>query len=452
MSADGNTLAVGAVSEDSSTNGVNGDETDNSAIDSGAVYVFTRDNSGVWIQQAYIKASNTDTIDRFGSSLALSGDGVTLAVGAWGEGSIATGINGDQTDTSANAAGAVYVYTRDNGGVWTQQAYVKASNTDASGDFFGFDVALSTDGDTLAVGAVFEDSAATGVNGNQTDNSAFNAGAAYVFTRDGGGVWAQQAYVKASNTDSDDAFASSLALSGDGDTLAVSSVTEDSSATGVNGNQTDNSANAAGAVYVYTRDTGGVWTQQAYVKASNTDSDDGFASGLALSGDGDTLAVGSGNEDSSATGVNGDQMDNSANAAGAVYVYTRNTGDVWTQQAYVKASNTGADDLFGVDVAVSTDGDTLAVAATLEDGPAGEINTGAVYVFIRGSGGVWTQQAYVKASNTGSDDWFGQSVTLSGDGGTLAMGSPNEDSSAAGVNGDQTDNSDTDAGAAYVLR
>ena len=130
-------------------------------------------------QEAYIKASNTDADDFFGRSVALSGDGNTLAVGADREASAATGVNGDQTDNSAFGAGAVYVFTRDSGGVWTQQAYVKASNTDAD-DTFG-SVALSDDGNTLAVTTVEEASAATGVNGDQADNSASHAGAVYVF-------------------------------------------------------------------------------------------------------------------------------------------------------------------------------------------------------------------------------------------------------------------------------
>jgi hypothetical protein len=90
-------------------------------------------------------------------------------------------VNGDQADNNARFAGAVYVFARDTGGVWTQQAYVKASNTDAGEDFFGQSMALSGDGNTLAVGAFGERSAATGVNGDQADNSASAAGAVYVF-------------------------------------------------------------------------------------------------------------------------------------------------------------------------------------------------------------------------------------------------------------------------------
>ena len=97
--------------------------------------------------------------------------------------------------------------------------YFKASNTGAD-DLFGHSIALSADGNTLAVGAVYEDSAATGIGGNQADNSAIDSGAVYVFTR-AGSSWSQQAYFKASNTDAGDGFGDSLALPSDASTLAV---------------------------------------------------------------------------------------------------------------------------------------------------------------------------------------------------------------------------------------
>jgi hypothetical protein len=140
-------------------------------------------------QQAYLKASNSDAFDLFGYSVAIDGD--TLAIGAYLEDSSARGVNGNQNDESTPDAGAVYVFVRTNG-IWTQQAYLKASNTEIEDPFdinrgddrFGWSVAI--DGDTLVVGAYFEDSAADGVNGNQADNSTPDAGAVYVFVRTGG--------------------------------------------------------------------------------------------------------------------------------------------------------------------------------------------------------------------------------------------------------------------------
>ena len=309
IALNGDTLVVGAWLEDSNATGINGNQADNSAGVSGAVYVFTR-SPGVWSQEAYLKPSSTGGSKAFGWSVALNGN--TLAVGAPAEASNATGINGNEADTSLPASGAVYVFTR-TAGVWSQQAYIKASNPNIN-DNFGTNVAI--DGDTLAVGSNNEDSNATGINGNQADNSATDSGAVYVFTRTAS-VWSQQAYLKASNTELGDQFGIRLALSSN--TLAVSAYREDSNATGINGNQADNSASNSGAVYVFTR-TAGVWSQQAYVKASNTEAADGFGGSLALSGN--TLAASAPNKDSNATGVDGNQADNSASGAGAVYVLT----------------------------------------------------------------------------------------------------------------------------------
>ena len=149
---------------------------------------------------------------------------------------------------------------------------------------FGRSVAVS--GDTVVVGADGEESNATGINGDQDDNSASYAGAAYVFVRNGA-IWTQQAYLKASNTDTFDRFGISVAVSGD--TVVVGAFYESSNATGVNGDQNDNSAQYAGAVYVFVRD-GTTWTQQAYLKASNTDMGDEFGASVAVSGD--TVVVG----------------------------------------------------------------------------------------------------------------------------------------------------------------
>src|SRR5882672_524901 len=125
-------------------------------------------------------------------------------------------------------------------------AYLKASNprADAKLGFgsalTGRTLAVSRDGNTIAVAAPDEGSGATGINGNQKDDSASGAGAVYVFTRNSG-KWAQQAYVKASNTDAYDSFGFTLSLSGDGNTLAVGATREDSAAHGINGNGADNS-------------------------------------------------------------------------------------------------------------------------------------------------------------------------------------------------------------------
>ena len=180
MSADGAVLAVGAPRDASNAAGVNGDSDNNAASDAGAAYVFVR-SATTWTQEAYFKASNPDPLDSFGLQIALSADGATLAVGAYGEDGGGTGLN-QPSNVFASDAGAVYVFERVSSD-WTQQSYVKAWNSEA-GDHFGVAVALSADGGTLAVGAVGEDSSRVGTVRSvpdNDDNSASSSGAVYLY-------------------------------------------------------------------------------------------------------------------------------------------------------------------------------------------------------------------------------------------------------------------------------
>jgi hypothetical protein len=434
VSLSGDTLAVGALGEASNARGVNGNQANNSASFAGAVYVFVRNaTTGTWSQQAYLKASNTETGDEFGISVSLSGN--TLAVGASSEDS---GTASNQNSNAVQDSGAAYVFVR-NGTTWSQQAYLKASSTRP---FAHFGTAVALSGDTLAVGAPGE---------NISDDL---AGTVYVFQRSGT-RWTQQASLQASNADAFDGFGQSLALSGD--TLAVGAPGEDSAATGVNGNQNDNSVLDSGAAYVFVRN-GTTWSQQAYLKASNTMTQLGagaaFGSSISLSGE--TLAVGSNLESGGAS------------HAGAVYVFVRSAAQ-WTQQAYLEASNINANDHFGDAVVIS--GDQLVVGATQEASIATGINgnqsdnsapaAGAAYLFTR-SAGVWTQQSYLKASNTGPsiidrtgdrpplNDRFGMGLALSGT--TLVVGAFLEFGGSTGFNGNQADDSKRRAGAIYIFQ
>jgi uncharacterized repeat protein (TIGR01451 family) len=437
----GDTVVVGARNEASNATGVNGNQGNNSAPKAGAAYVFVR-GAGGWSQQAYLKASNTEAGDEFGYAVAISGD--TIIVGAPLEDGNATGANGNQSDNSTPDSGAAYVFVR-NGSTWSQQAYIKSSNPDIA-DLFGWSVGIS--GDTAVAGAWLEASKATGINGDQSDNSAVVSGAAYVFGRNAGN-WNQQAYLKASNTDAADSFGFSVAIAGE--TILVGAPFEAGNATGVNGNQNDNTAGASGAVYAFARQAG-IWTQQAYLKASNTGAGDLFGWSVAISED--TMIVGAPLESSDATGINGNQNDNSASVAGAAYVFARSAG-LWNQQAYVKASNTDIADLFGWSVGIS--GDRAVVGAQGESSDATGVNgnqynntavfSGAAYAFVR-LAGMWSQQAYLKASNPDGADTFGITVAISGD--TILVGAPSEASDSTGVNGSQSNNA-PGAGAAYIF-
>ena len=405
----------------------------------------------------YFKASNSGARDLFGSRIALSARGDTLAVGAPDEDGSAVGANGEQADEGARNSGAVYVFTRAEGGGWRQQAYLKASNTGAD-DAFGSAVSLSADGRTLLVGAPLESSAATGGVGNEADNSLRLSGAAYVFEREASGDWRQRAYLKASNAGELDKFGSQLAISGDANTLAIGAPGEASAATGIDGDQADDSQVQSGAVYVFAREAGG-WRQQHYLKASNSALSDSFGDSLALSATGDTLAVGASGEDSAASGVDGDQANNARFASGALYMFVR-SGQTWRQQAYLKTTYPSDLSGFGQRLALSADGHTLAAGASREnsaatgvDGPQNDTTapqSGAVLVFSREQGR-WQQQAYLKASNTNAGDWFGASVSLSGDGRLLAVGAVHECSTARGLDGDQLDNAGSANGAVYLF-
>jgi predicted amidohydrolase YtcJ len=214
-------------------------------------------------------------------------------------------------------------------------------------------------------------------------------------------------------------------------------------------------------VYLFAR-TGNTWAQQAYVKPSNIDAGDMFGYSVSLSADGYTLAVGSFDEDGSGRGVN-PPSDNRNAGSGAIYVFAR-VASTWSQQAYIKPSNSEPQDSFGVQLALSDDGGTLLAGSLDEDCRATGVNApgcdndwdadlsmGAAYVFVR-AGAAWSQQAFLKASNTGPNDWFGARVALSGDGNTAAIGAPFEDSGAKGVNGRQDDESASQAGAVYLFR
>jgi len=432
LSADGQTLAVGAPDE----HGANADPDNKTGFANGAVYVFTRSN-GHWQQTAYLKASNTDPYDRFGFSVTLSADGQTLAVGAPGEGSVGP----DPLEDNGSDNGAVYVFTRI-GDAWQQTAYLKAAVTDPA-DKFGDSLAisaLSVDGQTLVIGAPGEDGATSDPN----DNNGADNGAVYVFTRSGD-TWQQRAFLKAAVTDQYDNFGDSLSLSADGLTLAVGAAGENSATTDPHNNGSLDS----GAAYVFTR-SGDAWQQQAFLKATVTGGNDLFGSSLALSPDGRALAIGAPGEYSAGT----DPLDNSGVEIGAAYIFTRSGDTWQQQAylkafntgLYDRFGTSLALSAGGQRLVVGAPGERSNGSNPLDD--SGLAN-GAAYVFTR-SGDTWLHQAYVKAPNTGAYDHFGASLALSSDGQTLAVGADREGSAATGIGGAQGDDSAPDAGAVYL--
>lgn len=400
-------------------------------------------NIGATEQTNYFKAFNADASDQFGYSIDISGN--TLVVGAPNEQSNGSGADGSPSSNNLEDAGAAYVFGRGDNG-WELEAYLKASNPGAS-DQFGFDVAIHNG--LIVVGARYEDSSTTGVNSVPND-LVRNAGAAYIYSNESG-TWQQEAYLKAHNTGRDDYFGYSVDIYNN--TVVVGAWSEDSSTSGINPS-TNNSLVDPGAVYVFVRDDSG-WSQQAFIKASNTDNYDHFGDSVAIHEN--TIVVGTRYEDSSSPIINGSQG-NDANRTdrdyGAAYVFRR-VGVSWAQEAYLKAPNAGYRDYFGYSVDIH--GDFIIVGATEEDSAGTGVNSdiynnsatnsGAAYLFRRSLGGTWQYYEYLKASNTGNSDAFGYSVNISEN--LILVGALYEDGGADTVNG-ANNNNVTSAGAAYL--
>jgi hypothetical protein len=401
----------------------------------GAAYVFVRGPSG-FRQEAELRPNNPDSNDGFGWNVAISGD--TIVVGANRERSHAREVNGDPWSNDSEWSGAAYVFTR-SAGIWTQQAYLKASGP-AGGERFGTSVAI--DGDTVAVSAIMDRS---GVPGDPWDRSRPGSGAVYVFTRDED-VWSQQAYLKTENPCNRVQLGHRLALSGD--TLVASAWNETGCAAAGHGATLDAGALTSGAAYVFGR-VAGAWTQEAHLTAANADAGDRFGVDVAIAGD--LIAVGAPSEDSSSSShPESDELEDS----GAVYLFARTTKG-WGQTAYLKASNADAGDYFGDQV--DFDGSTLAVGAWREASAAHGVDgdhsddsapeSGAVYLFRRE--GSWSERAYLKAPNGERDDAFGSAVVIAPTG--IVVGARGEDSSATTIDGDASDDSSSASGAAYVF-
>ncbi len=356
--------------------------------------------------------------------------------------------------------------------------YFKASNSESS-DQFGSVVAISGDGNTLVVGASTEKSNATTIDGDQTNNSLSNAGAAYVFVKSGSS-WIQQAYLKANDTAAGNAFGYTVAISDDGDDIIVGAVTkqkayiftrsgttwtqqasfqgtnittsdqfgvsvsmsDDGNRVAVGASHQEVSVDSSGAVYVFDRnDTS--WSETVSLKASNPDFNDAFGKSVALSGDGITLAVGAPSEDSNTTGINS-TPNNSGSSSGAVYIF-KYANSTWSQQAYIKTAAAGSTYLGGA-ISISDDGNVVAAGVREQF-----CSVTTVYVFNRINDD-WFQQGIPLASNGWCGDGYGWELDLDGSGTLLAVSAVGEYSGSVNINGEEEDESAPGAGAVYYFK
>ena len=255
----------------------------------------------------------------------------------------------------------------------TELAKLVASDSNPGGQF-GIGVAI--DGDMAIVGS------------SHSSTGGVLAGAAYVFVRVGG-AWVEHQKLVASDGAMGDIFGWSVAMLGD---VAI---------VGAPHNDQGGLA-AAGAAYVFVR-TGGTWVEQQKLVASDSAAGDEFGRSISLSGD--AIIIGTPYDDH-AGGVR----------AGSAYVYTR-TGGTWVEQQKLVASDAAGGGQFGWSVSIS--GDAIVLGA-LHDDHAGGLDAGSAYVFVR-TGMTWVEQQKLVASDAAAGDFFGTSVSVSGD--TAVIGS-----------------------------
>ncbi len=415
LAADNTTLVVGVPGEGST----NSNPLDDTANNAGAVYVYDRNSDGDWSTPHYIKSPNPSADDRFGASVALSGN--TLVVGAPSDASN-TQMLADKNNNAADA-GAIYIYSR-SGSDWTFSHYLKSPNPEA-GDHFGEAIAIYNN--QIVIGAPLKD---------QTGQA--DAGVVYVAELNDN-HWALQQTITATNPTTSSYFGRAVAIN------------ENHLAIGSPGTDADTVSNS-GVVYLYQLQDM-VWTQIQHIEAANADSGDGFGSVIALAGG--TLAISALGEDSE---FSIDPSDNTLNDAGAVYVFEYDQID-WQQTAFLKASTAGAGDAFGTSLSLSNN--RLAVGAPNEDSLDSDnqnndsnanINAGAVYFYdlLRSQE---NQSDYIKSpgvnpiQNLGTEQLFGSAIVLTGD--RLVVGAPGEKSAFPN---NSVDTSANKAGAVFSFK
>jgi hypothetical protein len=322
-------------------------------------------------QQQKLTSSDAATGDKLGQQLDISGDGNYALASA---------------PSKNSSQGAVYVFLK-SGSTWAQQAKLTASVS--NNDQFGIGARISEDGSTAIIGAR---NGGSGINGT---------GEAYIFTRSGT-TWSQQAKLTASDAADGDLFGAGVDISDDGDTVVIGAYGEDTG------------GNATGSAYVFTR-SGTTWTQQQKIQSSDIEAGDNFGIAVGISGNSENIIVGAQAEDTGGSN------------AGSAYVFTL-SGSTWSQQAKIQASSSASDELFGLSVDISTDGNTVAIGS-MDD--TGGTDVGAAYVFTR-SGTSWTQQDKIQDSNKAASDgfganYFGRGVSLSGSGNVLVVGASGDD-------------------------
>ena len=395
----GSSATTGASFEASSAL-INGNHADNAITQAGAVYVFNYDGN-VWQQQAYLKTGEIGFFLNVGSAMSFSADGNVLAVGSF-------------------YSGKVYIFRRNaNNNQWSLDSAVNSAISGRN-DHFGDSLELSSDGNTLAVGARTKDS----------DGGLADVGVVHVFEYENN-LWVESAILTASAHEGDDSFSAaaedqfgnSISLSGDGATLVVGAHEKGFEA-----------IDRVGAVYIFRKDEADNWIQLAAFRPEEPTRHNYFGSSVKISPDAKTIAIGA-------------IASHLALPPSKVHILKNDNGVAWTRSAVVFQATDflSSSDKFGSSVSLSADGSILAVGAPLEDSsflgfqaqPVDNDESkdaGAVYVYKQTENNLWQLISYVKPRHyTGSPAGFGSSLSLSADGKNMVVGAPFESSSTTGI-------------------
>jgi hypothetical protein len=271
--------------------------------------------------------------------------------------------------------------------------FVERLTEGRSGDHFGSAMDLSDDGTVLIVGACLHD----GINNGFYDDQ----GIAYIYRWDGSS-W-RMTELSAPGGQSEDNFGYSVSVSGDGLVAAVGSYKDNGIDDGLHDDQ--------GAVYLFTR-TGDTWNYSETITASDGAAGDSFGCSVSLSGDGSTVIAGSFNSDISET----DQ--------GAAYIF-KNQGSSWSQIQKLSLAGGSLNDNFGNSVDISPDSSIAAVGCMNCDNTFND--QGVVYLY-NWNGSSYSPDTPLTVSDPGLNDYFGSSVSISGDNSTILAGAKGKSS------------------------
>jgi len=375
INSSGNTIIVGAHQEDTGGTGA------------GSSYIFTKNSSDIWSERQKIQASDKQSGDIFGYSVAIDGLGNTTVIGAHRE------------NTGGSNAGAAYVFTKNSSDIWSEKQKLLSSDIQAY-DFFGYSVAVNSEGNTAVIGA------------NHEDTGGVDAGAAYIFTKNSSDIWSQRQKIQASDKQASDFFGDSVAINSAGTLAIIGAASEDTGGTD------------AGAVYVFTKNSSDIWSERQKLLSSDLQAGDQFGISLDINAAGNIAIIGASYEDTGAT------------SAGSSYIFTKNASDIWNESQKIQASDILAQSHFGSSVSINDIGDMVVIGAFDKD-QISTLNAGAVYIFTKNSSDVWNQYQKLQASDFSTNNYFGIDVCIDSVGANIL----------AGANGNSSD-----AGAAYFFK